>query len=445
MALVDLIAQSGAKNFETMRKGWLPTAQEKAAEDMARLQVQAKRQAVANEPERQRLENEASSTKVQYQKSLMEQHKLEAEKFKTLNEKTKKSLFSQEQGSIYREAIKLPSIQDQKNLLMENKDKVLPPNATNEQVNAFNDAMDLGDQEFTKRFRTLRQGNTYIQKLNKEMFGEVQPYYNARTGQIAEVSKDSPDYYQEVRDLKANGYVSSKKLGIDLKGDSKLGKGKRLEVLKEGRIEEEAATINTMKGYKGLIDFVSKDEFKGGVVGGTYSGISSIYQQGKQLFGYGSILKGDGSIDYDQVEMDTGVMADIRRIASSDARYAGALMEMAYMKAKSLDKGGRVTDADFKFAKKMLDAGDKGIIIQLLKDNIYRLEDQFNTSSDIYNREYGKGKTLFNRINADKTLGFGEFDMSNVKAQQIITAKKNLADLRAQEAELLQSIGGSNE
>jgi len=54
MALVDLIATSGARNFETMRKGWLPTAQETNARRMADLQIKEKQQKVDYEPERQR-------------------------------------------------------------------------------------------------------------------------------------------------------------------------------------------------------------------------------------------------------------------------------------------------------------------------------------------------------------------------------------------------------
>ncbi len=64
-------------------------------------------------------------------------------------------------------------------------------------------------------------------------------------------------------------------------------------------------------------------------------------------------------------------------------------MEMAYLKAKSLDKGGRVTDADFRFARQMLAAGsDKATILQLLKDNIYRGIDNFNSNVGVSNREY---------------------------------------------------------
>ncbi len=422
MALVDLIANSGAQNFERFRKGWLPTAEESQARRMADLNIQEKQQKVAYEPKRQRLKRESSEIDSNYKKSLMKQHEAEVQKFKTTAEKTKRDLMIKSAGRHYREAAKLDTVEKQKNYLFENQDEILPESVSQDKKEAFNKALSSDDKTFTNQFRSIRQGNKYLQDLNSKVFGQTVTYWNPNTNQVDQVAKDSPDYYAEVRRLKNDGYIASKKASLDLKGDiGKLGsKGtNKLDTKMRDRVDEEAAVTNTIKGYNEIINLVKKDTFRGGVVGDAIDGISDIYQQGKQLFGYGSILDKDGKIEWNQIKADKGVMAEIRKIAKTDARYAGALMEMAYMKAKSLDKGGRVTDADFRFARKMLAAGsDKGVIISLLNDNINRLESQFNTTSDIYNSSWGNGKTLFRSINTDKILGRGEFEAGNIAAQQ---------------------------
>jgi len=55
MALEDMIARSGGANFETMRKGWLPSPEEKASRRMAELQTERQQQLIDAEPQRRRL------------------------------------------------------------------------------------------------------------------------------------------------------------------------------------------------------------------------------------------------------------------------------------------------------------------------------------------------------------------------------------------------------
>ncbi len=90
MALVDLIASSGARNFETMRKGWLPTAQETNARKMAELGIQEKQQKVNYEPERlsnlRQKRKEESTAQEQATKLFDEKMK----KYKTTEEADKK-------------------------------------------------------------------------------------------------------------------------------------------------------------------------------------------------------------------------------------------------------------------------------------------------------------------------------------------------------------------
>lgn len=444
MALIDLIARSGGKNFETMRKGWFPTTQEKATSRMAELQAQAKQQEIDYEPERQKLAREKSKAELEYKKILSAKHKQETANMVTTAEKTKRALGIQKQGRYLKEAAKIGNINELRTFLTENQESILPSDATQEDIEAFQTSIDTDEPQLRKSLRKIRQGNSYLQGLNEKLFGETVTYYNANTGQIAEVSKDSPSYEQEKRDLVENNYVAFKKGSINLAGDAaklKSSKAKSLEKIKEDRTENEIRTVNTLKGFKELIGFVSKDSFKPGLVGDVYSGINDIYQSGRSIFDLDSVLDANGKIKWNSIDADKGVMAEIRKISLTDTRYAGALIEMAYLKAKSLDKGGRVTDADFRFARRIISAGaDKMQILQLLRDNVYRVSDYFNTSSDILNKKYGKGEEMFRRLNADKLMGWGEFDQDAIRKAQSQTAIRDLQDENAaitqQEAQL---------
>lgn len=70
MSLINLIAQSGSRNYETMRKGWLPNQDERRARTLADLQVQKKQQEVNYEPERQRIKRRNSESTSNYRDAI---------------------------------------------------------------------------------------------------------------------------------------------------------------------------------------------------------------------------------------------------------------------------------------------------------------------------------------------------------------------------------------
>ncbi len=90
MALVDLIANSGAKNFETMRKGWLPTAEETNARKMSELGNQRRQQQIDYEPERQSYLKQKRKADLTSQKQATELFDEKMKKYKTEEEFVKK-------------------------------------------------------------------------------------------------------------------------------------------------------------------------------------------------------------------------------------------------------------------------------------------------------------------------------------------------------------------
>lgn len=66
MALNDLIATMGARNYETMRRGWLPTKDERQIRELRNLNIQSAQQKVDYEPERQRMKSRKSDGDYEY-------------------------------------------------------------------------------------------------------------------------------------------------------------------------------------------------------------------------------------------------------------------------------------------------------------------------------------------------------------------------------------------
>ena len=90
MALKDLIATSGARNFETMRKGWLPTPEEQSSRRLKDLQVQAAEQKVSYEPERQNYLRQKQKAELKKQEQTTALFDKEMTKYKTDEEIIKK-------------------------------------------------------------------------------------------------------------------------------------------------------------------------------------------------------------------------------------------------------------------------------------------------------------------------------------------------------------------
>lgn len=80
---MDMIARSGGANFETMRKGWLPTAQETNALKVSELGIQQKQQQVDYEPERQAYLKQKRKADLTTQEQTTKLFEKEMKKYKT--------------------------------------------------------------------------------------------------------------------------------------------------------------------------------------------------------------------------------------------------------------------------------------------------------------------------------------------------------------------------
>jgi len=434
MALHNLIARSGAENFETMRRGWLPTTEERQKEEMRGLQIQSTKSELDYTPTRRKMAEEAANLDNDYKQSLMQKYKDDSARFKSEADAKKYALNQKNLGRHLTTASKQKTREQKRRYLQDYKSEFLDYGSDKEDK-AFNSVVELKGSEFDRGFDMMLQGNKFIQELNEKRFGQYTSLQNYKTNETDDVSLNDPDYEAKMADLTENkGFTVIKTPGLEMKGTAnELGlTGTQAGKTVKEHVEERVVAENSIKGMDQIINFVKSDDFVGGAAGDLVSGLNSIAKQARQLFGYSSILNKDGSLDLSKVKPDPNVMSRFQRMAIQDSRTASALMEMAYLKAKSLDRGGRVTDADFKFAMDMLAAGaDKAVIITLLEDNIGRIESKFNTKASIYNEEYGNGKSIYSSINANKVRGIS--NIQNLSSGQKLKAYKDeLADINAQ-------------
>ena len=167
---------------------------------------------------------------------------------------------------------------------------------------------------------------------------------------------------------------------------------------------DEVNVRQNVTGMEEVIKRVASDDFIGGTAGDAVSVINSFAQQTKQLMGLDSIIK-NGEIDETQLDLSPKNMARFRRAAINDDRVDSAILELAYIKAKSLDPGGRLSDADVRFAEKMLRSGaDKASLINLLRDNQKRAIRNYNERVKVTNRRRGRKDPL---LDIEDLLGAG--------------------------------------
>ncbi len=217
MALIDLIAQSGAKNFETMRKGWLPTTQEKAANEMARLNVQAKQQAVDYEPERQQLARKKGKLDIKYKNSLIKKHKFDMGQLESEQQQKELAASQKTIGLHFQSAKKFKSIDETKAYLNKNRKQVLLAGSP-EEDDAFNSIMNLKGSDFNKAFNLAFEGNKYIQGLNEKRFGKSTSFQNFKTGELENVLLTDSNYQQKVDELLGRDFKITKQPSMELQG-----------------------------------------------------------------------------------------------------------------------------------------------------------------------------------------------------------------------------------
>lgn len=170
--------------------------------------------------------------------------------------------------------------------------------------------------------------------------------------------------------------------------DSQLGK---LEIEHTRAEEDVYKLVNNLDTLK---DFISSEEYVGGTTGDILSAGNSLVQQLKQLTGYGEIdvRKLGKSID----DSGKGEYSRLRKAAMKGDQKAALVIELSYNIAKSFDRGGRVTDADFKFARRLIDgSADVDSSLQTIDDFRDRSIKNYNASDAIFSSKWERDERQF--------------------------------------------------
>lgn len=133
-----------------------------------------------------------------------------------------------------------------------------------------------------------------------------------------------------------------------------------------------------------LKDFVRSEDFIGGTTGELVVAANSLVQQFKQFTGLGDIDV--TKLSDEQVENTMGEYSALRKAAINGNRRASLAIELAFNIAKSFDRGGKVTDADFKFARLLVDASaDREATITLINDYMKRSQKNYSAAVKLFN------------------------------------------------------------
>lgn len=159
------------------------------------------------------------------------------------------------------------------------------------------------------------------------------------------------------------------------------------------RAEED--TYKLVNNLDSLKDFVTSDNYIGGTTGDIISTGNSIVQQFKNLSGLGDTK---GAIPLRDIGSDgEEEYSSLREAAILGDRKSSLVIELAYNIAKSFDRGGRVTDADFKFAQRLIDgsADIKGTI-RTIDDFRERSIKNYNASDTLFSDKWKRDRRQFN-------------------------------------------------
>jgi len=408
MALHNLIARSGAENFETMRRGWLPTTEERQKEEMRGLQIQSTKSELDYTPTRRKMAEESANLDNDYKQSLMQKHKDDSARFKSEADAKKYALNQKNLGRHLTTASKQKTVEQKKRYLQDYKSEFLEA-GNDKEDKAFNSVMELKGSEFDRSFDMMLQGNKFIQGLNEKRFGQFTSLQNYSSNKTETVSLNDPDYESKINDLtEGQGFTVIKTPGLEMSGtaqDLNLG-GSKADTLEAKNIEGEQATRNGVLGYQSVMQFVMSDNFMGGNLGDAVSNVNSFVAQTRQIFGLDSVLDSSGVPDESAFDPESKLMNRFRRGAINQDRFSSAIIELAYVKAKTLDPGGRISDADLRYAQRMINAGaDKASLINLLRDNQRRALSKYNSDVGVLNRRLRKGKSQFPTLKLEDIIG----------------------------------------
>ena len=173
------------------------------------------------------------------------------------------------------------------------------------------------------------------------------------------------------------------------------GFGKQEDKLAAEQLNYEQNTYNLVAGLDSLTDFVKSPNYVGGTTGDIISTGNSMVQQFRQFTGLGDT---GGNIPDTEIEGEKGktTYSKFRKSANEGDQRAALTIELAYNIAKSFDRGGRVTDADFKFAKRLIDgSADRRSTLASIDDFRKRSILKYNISDELFSKKSGRPSSKF--------------------------------------------------
>lgn len=341
MALEDLIANSGARNFETFRRGWLPTQGERQARSLRDLDIQKAKSEMAYEPTKRRLKEKSSEMNIRYQESLIKKHDRDSSRFKA---EADKKLYIENQetmGRHFQSANKLKTVEQQKTYLRRYKKELLAAGDDEEDA-AFEAVLHMNGDQFKESFGLAVQGNKYIQGLNEKRFGKTTTLQNFETGVVKTVKYNDIDYQMKVDGALSEGFNVIKTPGLEQTGTPE-SLGLTDKKLNRELVNEQSAieTANFIGGR--TIDLLTKSPEALGLSGSFARMATSLKSQIDSAAKLaGTSWKPDTSFEpdsYRKIFQDAGI---------DNVILKGNLTQLARMMATSSGEGKVLSDKDMK-------------------------------------------------------------------------------------------------
>ena len=177
---------------------------------------------------------------------------------------------------------------------------------------------------------------------------------------------------------------------------------KRSQKILEDMKNAETSTIQGVNSLEDLSKKFADPNYVGGVTGDIISAVDSGRSQIERLAGEGqSLLGADGKINEEilskALKGDNKFMSGFLKKAYIADSLEAQILELAYIKAKALDPTGKLSDADVRFASKMLGTTSRPEHrISMMREIQKRMVRQLNTSQKVladYENQYGNRKT----------------------------------------------------
>lgn len=261
--------------------------------------------------------------------------------------------------------------------------------------------IELDQKQFMSTSPLRRDEQAYIealtptekerQKLSTEQ--KAISFLNPDTQQIDFIQATDPNFAEKEAALKQRGFTRATQPTIDLKGETGLTTSQKGKV-DLANIEAEQAIRKNVLNSENIINLVASDEFIGGVSGDAVSTINSFAAQTRQLMGVDSVMV-NGKLDESKLDVSNKNMSRFRKAAIASDRTDAAILDLAYILAKTRDPAGRISDKDLDASEKTLRSGaDKASIISLLRDNQNRAVQNYNSDIKVLNKRGFKYEPL---------------------------------------------------